>query len=167
MANADLTADRLRELLHYDPETGAFTWRSNRTPRIRAGAVAGHRHPLGYWTLSVDGKRYYGHRLAWLHYYGEWPTNCVDHINGDGLDNRIANLRDITHKENIQNQRRAAKNNESSGILGVGWFEPRQKWRAQIGHDGRSIHLGYFDTADEARTYYLVAKRLLHKGCTI
>lgn len=165
MAKADLTAQRLRELLNYDPETGALT---NAVSRIHcpAGALAGSKRKNGYIEVSLLGGRYYAHRLAWLHVHGEWPQNSVDHINGVRDDNRIANLRDVQHRVNLQN-RRSAPSNSMSGVLGAKWIPRKRLWSSRIKVGGATKSLGYYKTADEAHQAFLSAKRRLHEGCTI
>lgn len=156
-----LTADRARELLTYDPETGVFAWRVSR-PGAASGTVAGTRTGQGYIQLSIDGKRYRANRVAWLMTTGEWPEGVVDHRDGDRSNNRWANLRDTTQTVNAQNRRRSRG---SLGLLGV--TRSRGRFQAQIKAEGRHLHLGRFDTAEEAQEAYLAAKRLLHDGCTV
>lgn len=159
-----LTADRLREVLRYDPETGVFTWlvcMSN----ARSGAVAGGVRADGYWRIGVDKIVYLAHRLAWLYVNGEWPSNQIDHIDGSRSNNRINNLRDVSNDVNQQNRRWARSDNISSGLIGVGM--KRGKWRARIQVGGVLRQIGTFDTPEEAHAAYLDAKRRLHVGCTI
>jgi hypothetical protein len=166
MAGADLTAQRLRDLLDYEPNTGIFTRRVWRGGTSRAGSVAGASHgKTGYLQISVDGRLYFAHRLAWLHYYGEHPKKHIDHINGDKSDNRISNLRDVSRSVNLQNVRRARVDNLATGLLGV--IRSRDKFSAHIFVDGKSKHLGVYSTAPEAHAAYLIAKRAMHEGCTI
>jgi hypothetical protein len=101
-----LTAERLRELLDYDPETGRFIWRKDHptAKHIKAGSVAGTKNGRGYWVIGVAGAKYVAHRLAWLYVTGEWPAHLVDHENGDRLDNRFANLREATDSQNNFNR---------------------------------------------------------------
>jgi|SRR5262249_13953776 len=88
-----VTAERLREVLSYDPETGTFTWRVSGGGR-RTSGVAGHhdRAWKGYVCIAVDGRKYRAQRLAFLYMTGDWPPAQIDHINGDTSDNRWANL---------------------------------------------------------------------------
>ena len=162
--NGALTADRVREVLAYDPETGQFTWRVRTGPRGVVGARAGTTDLRGYRRIDIDGCTYWAHRLAWLHVHGTWPEVEIDHINGDRADNRIVNLRSVPRGVNQQNLRRAHKNNRS-GLLGVSKW--RNRWGARIKVDGVQTWLGVFDTPQEAHEAYLAAKRQMHDGCTI
>ena len=146
-----LTQKRLKELLSYDPETGVFTWRVGR-PKAKAGSIAGGKNWKGYWLICVDGKRYRAHRLAWLYVYGSIPKHQIDHINQDKLDNRIANLREVTNAENHRNM--GIPKNNKSGYRGVSFFKTRSKWVARI-RDGAVYRcLGYFDCPTTAAIAY-------------
>lgn len=158
-----LTAERLREILHYDPETGVFTWLV-RCGHAQPGTVAGGVDYTGYNYIKINARRYGSQRLAWLHVYGNWPADSVDHINGAKADNRIANLRDVPRRINLQNQSRPHANNKS-GFLGV--HKTGQKWAAQVRHKGVAHHLGRYATPEAAYAAYLTAKRRLHTGCVI
>ena len=163
MAKTDLTAQRLRELLHYDPNTGVFTWLKRIAKRIHVNDIAG-QHSNGYLVITVDGAKRMAHRLAWLYSHGTWPKNHIDHINGNPLDNRLCNLRNATNAENMQNQRKAGAGS-STGFLGV--HKRRNKWRARITTNGVLFELGTFDAPEDAYAAYLLAKRRLHSTCTI
>lgn len=156
-----ITADRLRELLHYDPETGVFTRRVRTSNRIRIGDEAGDVRkfrPNGFYRrISLDDRRYLAHRLAWLYVHGEWPPTDVyiDHIDGNGLNNRIKNLRLATRSQNGAN--RALQSNNTSGIKGVHWAARSKKWKAQVSVGGRVKSLGYFESIDDATAAYRAA----------
>lgn len=165
MAAANLTAERLRELLHYDPETGVFTNRTNRQ-RARAGTVAGAIVSNGYRGITLEYYPFMAHRLVWLYVYGRWPAGTIDHINGDRADNRLENLRDVSHAENMQNLRGPVSRNKS-GFLGVSQLRRNGKWAAFIKLNGKSRNLGSYDTPEDASRAYLIAKRRLHECCTI
>jgi hypothetical protein len=149
-----ITAERLRELLHYDPETGVFTWRLPRRG-VRAGYEAGASRSDGYRRIQVDGRVIYAHRLAWPYMTGEWPDAEIDHINGDPSDNRIVNLRPATRSQNSANGRKPSDN--TSGLKGVSWHARGRKWRAQIVVNGKCRHLGLFDCPAAAHAAYLAA----------
>lgn len=161
---SELTADRLRELLDYDPETGLFTRKIVRTSR-----GTGWPDKMGYLYIMVDAKTHSVHRLAWLYMTGEWPMHEIDHIDGDKANNRFANLRDIPRSANMQNEVRA-RITSTSGYAGVSFRKDRGKWIATIrtGPRGKikSRRLGSFDSAEEAHLAYLEAKRKEHPGFT-
>ena len=144
----ELTAEKLRELLHYDQETGIFTWKVRTAKCVKVGCVAGSPNGLGYLQITVLSRRYKAHRLAWLYVYGSWPTDQIDHINRNRTDNRISNLRDVSHKQNHQNKSKPSNN--TSGHPGVYWHRWASKWLAQIKHNQKMIHLGCYDTIEEA-----------------
>jgi hypothetical protein len=143
----DLTQARLKELLHYDPETGQFRWLV-KFSRQRPGGAAGTKDAHGYLLIRVERKLYKAHRLAWLYVHGSWPAKGIDHINRVRDDNRIANLREACQSLNSMNRAAGAKSR--SGILGVVWREDRQKWTAQIRIGYRMVHLGVFKDKDDA-----------------
>lgn len=164
MAKTDLTAERLRQIFDYDPETGVFT-RKLRAGRAGVGAPVGwpvKRH----LAVQIDGYNHYLHRLAWLYVHGEWPKDQIDHINGDASDNRIANLRDVHRSLNQQNLRKPNRQNKT-GFLGVCYYKANGKYQAHITVSSKRRALGFFDTPEQAYEAYLNAKRRLHKGCTI
>jgi len=172
MPKPELTAERLRELLHYDPETGVFTRACDSlgghgTQVIaRKGDIAGGIcSKWGYRKISVAGHSYRANRLAWLYVTGRWPEGQIDHWNGIRSDDRFDNLRDVSQAVNLQN-RRTASPQSISGILGV---SPSKKgrWRAQISINNRNRFLGDFDNPQAAHEAYLTAKRKLHEGCTL
>lgn len=162
---SSLTAARARELLDYDPETGVLTWRRPVAHPRFAGRVAGTVHDRrrpgpSYISLQVDGKKYLGHRLAWLIVYGNWPQGIIDHINGDGTDNRLRNLREATGSQNQHNSR--LRSDSSTGLKGVSISRRENKYRATIKRNGRQVYLGLFSTAQEAHAAYCEAADELH-----
>lgn len=164
---SELTQCRVRELLSYDPETGYLRWRVSRGNPVKAGDMAGSLMKAGHLQMNIDGGRYLVHRVIWLYVYGEWPQHLIDHIDGNPTNNRISNLRDAPRQINQQNQRRARSDNKSTGLLGAYYNKRARRHFSSIGLNGRAVHLGYFDTAQEAHEAYLTAKRRLHEGCTI
>ena len=158
-----LTQERLKELLHYDPDTGIFT-RMTSTGGVKIGSVAGANHSRGYLQCSIDGKLYLCHRLAWLYITGEFPLDQIDHISGNKKDNRILNLRDVNNTTNQQNIK-TCKSNNKLVVLGV--HSSRGKFKAEIRINGKKKQLGHFQTPELANAAYLEAKRKHHEGCTI
>ena len=158
MATPNLTAERLREVLYYDSDTGKFTRLKNGCS-FRAGDVAGGFRG-GYVQIGVDGTKYSAHRLAWLYIFGAHPKNEIDHVDGDGLNNRIANLREATHSENQQNK--SVFKNNSSGFPGVSWHKRSKKWQAFIGYGKSRKFLGHYKDKELAYAAYVDAKARLH-----
>jgi hypothetical protein len=155
---ATLTATRLREVLAYDPETGDFTWRVGVPGRVM-GAV-GSPDEKGYLRICIDGRTYRNHRLAFLYMTGAWPPDQIDHTNGIVTDNRWINLRPATNSENGANA--GVQKNNRLGFRGVRRW--RQKYRARISHNGRTIDLGLYATAEKAAAAYQeAAQRLFGK----
>lgn len=160
-----ITAQELRETLTYSPETGEFFWLAPGRGR-RFGTPVGSWDLHGYKTVRLGGRSYKLHRLAWLHVHGAWPVGDIDHINGNRIDNRIANLRDVPRGVNLENQRKAT-NNRSTGLLGAYYDQRKRNYYARISIGDKSVHLGTFQTAEAAHAAYLEAKRRMHAGCTI
>lgn len=154
-----VTQARLKELLDYDPGTGVFIWRVSRGT-ARAGSVAGTFNSEGYIRIKIDRKLYLAHRLVWLYVCGKFPVNQLDHIDRDPSNNRIENLRLATQAENKQNLSKPYTN--TSGVVGVSWNKQTGKWQAYIQLNNRQIHLGLFDTIEEAAAARAAAKAKLH-----
>jgi hypothetical protein len=155
----ELTASYLREALHYDSETGVFTWKSPR-PKVRVGNVAGKIGTHGYRRICLNYKLYEAHRLAWLYVTGVWPSAEIDHINHDRLDNSFANLRCASRTENLGNKSR--QSNNKSGVKGV-WYEKRRnKWIAEIRRGKTRLLLGQFDEINHAADAYRAAAKKLY-----
>ena len=171
-----LTARMLRELLDYDRDTGIFVWKRRNIDLFKtesswktwntrfSGTVAGRVDRYGYQEIRVLGARYKSHRLAWLYHYGEWPSLEIDHINRIKNDNRIENLREVSHLHNLQNQKEAQKNNKSTGILGVSFHKASEKFVANISLNGSRKYIGLFLTKQEAHKAYVKTKTDLHTG---
>ena len=148
-----LSAKDLRELIDYDESTGIFSWKKKRRG-IKTGVALGCDNGFGYLRITVLGKSYYAHRLAWLYVYGQWPKNEIDHINGIKNDNRIKNLRDISGIANLQNRVRCQKNSETQ-TLGVSWHKKTKKWQAHICVYKQRKYLGLFESIEDAHNEYL------------
>lgn len=151
-----LTAERLREVLDYDPETGVFRWKVWRGNGARCGGVAGGRNKGGYWAIELDRRSYLAHRLAWLYVHGEWPACVMDHSDLDKVNNRIANLREATRAQNKANS--LTQNNNKLGVKGV-YRIPSGRFRASIRVNYQLINLGTFATQEAAAAAYEEAAR--------
>lgn len=154
-----LTAERLRKVLEYDPETGIFT-RATSFHNRYVGKEAGTLTMDGYKSILINGKIYRAHRLAWLYTYDFFPELMLDHVNGDRSDNRIANLRMCGYSNNQEN--RSLSGSGAIKYLGVYFDKRRKKFISQITSQGVTKHLGSFATALEAHEAYLIAKKALH-----
>ena len=154
-----INQEYLKSRLNYDPETGVFTWkgvpetnrfnkeRNTRYKRMVAGNIHATKDRNTYIRITLNHKNNHAHRLAWIYMYGTTPTQ-VDHINGDGTDNSIKNLRDVSNRTNSMNQRMNKKN--TSGFAGVYWNKERCKWQAYIKTSQKSVSLGRFDNLSDA-----------------
>ena len=158
-----ISLERLKQLLHYDPDTGVFTRLVGRSNQP-AGYVAGCAERERYVCIHLDYRKYYAHRLAWFYVTGAWPKDGIDHKNGNKQDNRFANLREADQVINVQNRTRNNKNN-TSGFTGVDLRYG--KYRAQITANGKLVYLGMFETPERAHAEYLSAKRRLHAGALV
>jgi hypothetical protein len=165
MKRDQITPKVLRDLLSYAPETGVLTW-SARRPEVfdggskspehlcaiwnakYAGTLADTQDGQGYVRLSIFEIKIRAHRAAWAIYYGDWPSNFIDHINGVRSDNRINNLRDVPRALNQRNMK-LAKNN-TSGTVGVTWNKALEKWEAKIQVNGKTKYFGVFSNKDDA-----------------
>ncbi|MEY5100664.1 MAG: hypothetical protein RJA36_3383 [Pseudomonadota bacterium] len=158
------TAERLREVLSYDPATGAFTWRVTNSRRRVAGSPAGGAHKAdGRVYIGIDGGLFKAHRLAWIYVHGALPPHGIDHIDGNPQNNRIANLRAATQAENMQNLR-AAHRDSATGLLGV--QGKRGRWIARLLVRGARFERGPFNTPQEAHEAYLALKAIHHPFAT-
>lgn len=164
--NLPLTYQRLKELLRYNKRTGIFTWVSRPSNRVHLGDEAGSVTDDGYRVVRIDRINYKAHRLAFFYVTGEWPGPEVDHRDGNKLNNRWRNLRSGDKTFNMQNLQRARPSNRS-GLLGVCKGSANRRYRAKIRALGKNVHLGYFDTPQQAHAAYIKAKRQLHEGNTL
>lgn len=152
--------------LSYDSQSGDICWKQANSNRIKIGDKAGYVDKDKRISIRFRNKLYKAHRLIWLLAHGKWPDGVIDHIDGNPLNNRLSNLRDVPQSVNTHNHRKARSNN-TSGLLGVCRRDDIGKFQAKIQVMGKVIFLGTFMTADEAHEAYLTAKRKYHEGCTI
>jgi hypothetical protein len=151
-----MTKEELDLLFEYDYNSGKLIWKVDRGACSRNGKVAGFIGSDGYISIEINNKAYKAHRLIWIMIYGKLPNDKVDHINGIRHDNRLCNLRECSHYENMRN--RYKNSNNKSGYKGVSWSKDKQKWLVQLMVNKNRIHVGLFnDINDAAEAYKLAA----------
>lgn len=162
-----ITHEELKNMIAYNPVTGYFTWKSREGVPVwwntkyadkRAGGVDAY----GYWVLRINAQAFKAHRIAWLYVFGEMPNSNeeIDHINGNRLDNSIANLRLANDLQNAANT--GIRIDNTSGVKGVSWHRKTGKWYAQINQCGRRTSLGYFDSISAAKRAYQARAKIIH-----
>lgn len=149
----------------YDPETGNFTRIAAGRGRGVVGESMTRLHSMGYLSVSVLGKKFLAHRLAWFYMTGKWPDSEIDHINRCRTDNRWVNLRGATPSENKQNIGLNSRSPKEGAKLGAVWC--RGAYQSIIKVDGKSVYLGRHKTQESAHEAYMQAKRKLHPASTI
>lgn len=152
--------ERLKEAFWYEADTGLLYSRYSRTGAHVHGP-AGCKEPDGYVRVMFEYQRFLAHNLAWFLHYGVWPKQHIDHINGIRDDNRIINLRDVSHRENCANMA-VHRNGKRRGTS----LQINGRWQARITVDNRAKSLGQFDTEEEAEQAYLAAVAALARGDT-
>lgn len=147
---AELTRDRLCELLDINTETGIFTWKHTMGGKAKKGQQAGVLNTHGYIMIRVDQVDYLAHRLMWLYVYGAFPILNIDHIDRNRSNNCPINLRVATPKQNGEN--RSLKSKNASGHRGVFLrkYLKSKPWAVNIMSNRKTIHIGYFATVEEA-----------------
>ena len=169
----------LRQLLRYEPDTGKLFW-LERPPSAFVGSAKATAemqarrwntrnsgkeaftfvNAQGYMRGGIFGVLHLAHRVIWAIEHGSWPPNQIDHINGDGLDNRLANLRAATSSENCMNRKPPSTN--TSGVKGVSWHRAHGVWHARIKVSGKNKHIGYFADLHLAAEAYAAASNEIH-----
>lgn len=156
------TVEELRSRLEYNPQTGLIYWKEG-SPRAGREAFTSI-NARGYKATTFRPRNggattLAAHRAAWAIHYGEFPSGSIDHINGDKIDNRIENLRDVTNIENSRNM--AVNKRNKSGVLGVYFHKQTGKWCAQISAFGKHVGLGLFSSQSDAIIARKAAERVL------
>jgi hypothetical protein len=159
----------IQESITYDPSTGKLFWRSSRpsyhfktksTERRWYTLFAGNEisgqceyGSVTYINVRINGTKHKAHRVAWFLHYGVWPEGDIDHWDGDGLNNRIANLRDVPRQINSHNA--SISKNNNSGVNGVNFRKDNGKWvaRGNTVIEGEFVreYLGQFDSLEDAK----------------
>ena len=159
----EVTPENVRDIFDYDPLTGVLIRRPYAGGR-KSGQPITHVWN-GYLHVYVGQRSYRAHRVIWLYMTGAWPVAVIDHIDTDTANNRWANLRQADSRRNGENQRRAHVQSKT-GLLGASPYV-NGRFVACIRTGGKTKHIGYFDTAEEAHAAYVRVKRELHEGCTL
>ena len=159
-----LTQARLKELLHYDPESGLFTWRVTINSRAQTGKTAGSTNLDGYVQIKITGILYFAHRLAYLYVYGYFPEHGIDHRDRKPWHNWIVNLREVSQQCNVRNSGNRSTN--VSGVKGVSWQNQTKQWYAQIAVNGKGFNLGRYNNFADAVCARLAGEQCLDwSGC--
>ena len=159
----NLTKNQLTTLFDIYPENGKVFWKNvskhhKRLNGIEAGCSQNSRNK-DYWVIKINNKKYKRGRLIFFYVHGKFPNPCIDHINGNSLDDRIENLREATVIENAWNhKKRKRKINLPMGVRNT----PNGKFQARISYYGKQIHLGVFDTSIEAENVYKLKRKELY-----
>lgn len=154
-----ITQTELQSQLHYNTETGIFTWIKSKKG-IFANTIAGTKRKNGYIIICINQKDYRAHRLAWLYMHGYIPE-YIDHINGVKDDNCLSNLRPATKQQNAYNSK--VKSTNTSGVKGVCYNKEKNKWKAYIKANSKQIHLLYTNDFFEACCQSFSAINKYHK----
>ena len=165
MSKKKLTQERLKEALHYDPETGIFVWKIS-TGNVKTGDIANCLSFYGYIRIQVEEVRYPAHRLAWLYIYGYFPENDIDHIDRVKTNNRINNLREVSMSCNMRNT--GNQKNNTSGVKGITFDKINNKWKARVKVNGKTKHLGRYKDFNDAVCARLAGEQCLNwSGCDV
>jgi hypothetical protein len=145
------SVEDIRRMFSYEPDTGLLKWRISSGP-VKNGTIAGYRKTnndgKSYIKVKVGKKRHFAHRIIWVILHGRLPTGQIDHIDGDGCNNRLENIRDVTPQANLKNKRRY-KNNKT-GVTGVFFVKKTGKWDSLIRVNGVLKNLGSFSSIEDA-----------------
>lgn len=181
MANRQLPSpEALRQLLRYQPETGKLFWKERPVSMFTDGRYKA-AHNAAWWNRNFSGKEAFtalsnhgyrhglisrrsfkAHRVIWALVHGYWPDGQIDHVNGDRADNRIANLREASGAENMQN--RGLQVSNTSGFKGIAWSAKQGRWVVRISKDGRRTYIGSYVTKEDAAKAYDAAAIQMHGG---
>lgn len=152
MIGENLTQEIVRKYLHYNPDTGMFTWLLPRSGH-QVGRVNYPRSHNSYVHVKMFNQSYLAHRVAWFYMTGKWPRNEIDHINLIRHDNSWKNLREATSAQNSANVPETRKN-RSSGLKNVVWRKSDSKWIARLQVSRKRHTVGFFDCP--AAAYFAV-----------
>lgn len=161
MCNSSLL-QKVQSHLRYEQSSGGLFWvaATSKNKQYLVGSRAGTIERNGYWHVRLFGTSYLQHRIIWLMSTGALPSGVIDHIDGDKLNNRLSNLRDVTPAVNAMN-RHKARIDSSTGIMGVQKIS-EGCWNAYISRDGRKINLGNYGNIAEAEAARKAGKQVIH-----
>lgn len=163
---AAISIEMLASMLQLDADTGYLYWRKRTPDLFKNGCISavaaaaswnsiyeGRRaftieHRGRYFCGTILGHRIFAHRIVFALHAGAWPTFTIDHIDGNGFNNKPPNLRDVPHSENMRNVK--AHSDNSTGFIGVSFAKNISKYEARIRVNGRPLIIGYFDSAKDA-----------------
>jgi len=150
-----ITQEYLKSIISYDKTTGVFIYLKQVNNKCYIGQILNNKGKNGYYRVSIDYKRYYLHRLAWLYEYGHFPKNKIDHIDGNKLNNALSNLRDVTDRQNSQNLQKHREGKLVGATFCPDRAPRKKKWRASIIINKTQTYLGYYLTEQEAHNAYV------------
>lgn len=142
----------IRDCINLNKDTGELTWKYRVNNAVEVGRPIGTAHNKGYKFFRLNKTFYFNHRVVWYLAYGGWPKGEIDHINGIKDDNRLINLRDVTHRQNMLNKK--SEQVSTSNYKGVHWHKNNKKWRATLWNGSSKIHLGVFNCEMSAALAY-------------
>jgi 1-aminocyclopropane-1-carboxylate deaminase/D-cysteine desulfhydrase-like pyridoxal-dependent ACC family enzyme len=152
-----ITKEKLHELFEY--KDGVLYWKEDRYRRKCKGKSAGSLKDNRYFMVTVEGKKYYIHRLVFMMFNGYFP-DYVDHVDGNGLNNRIENLRECNAQQNQFNSK--VSKNSKTGVKNVSWSRQNKKWIVAFMFEGRQNYYGGYDTIEEAAEIAEKVRKMEH-----
>ena len=141
-----ITQNQVKDLFDY--RDGELYWKISLAYKIKIGNKAGSLNGRGYLNTKIKGRLYRNHRIIFLYHHGYLPK-CIDHIDGNKINNRIENLREATISQNICNARTRADN--TSGVKGVSWHKQTKKWIVQLQVKNKAKYFGLYHDIEVAK----------------
>jgi hypothetical protein len=144
-------ADEARRLFFYHADTGLIlrrVYQMGKHVGEEAGGVRTDADSMTYRAVSILRRVFMSHRVAWLLHYGVWPTMRLDHRDGNGLNNRIDNLREVTNQQNGMNTK--LRIDSKTGVSGIRWHKLAKKWNVRITVHNQEIYLGLYENFEDA-----------------
>ncbi len=149
------------KILHelFDYRDGELFWKVSKAIRVKVGDCAGGISGSGYKYIKIDGKSYSCHRLIFCMIHGYLPKE-IDHIDGNPLNNRIENLREVNHSDNLKNTK--LQSNNKSGVKGVYWHKGNKNWCVNIVVDKKYVYIGSYNSLEKATLAAYSARNKYH-----